>query len=50
MIGLAVELVCWLVFPRANSLTFLLYGVATLALLYTFRIIPTIRITRRNHD
>ena len=46
MLQIATELVCWLVSPRTNSLTFLLYGVATLALLYTFRIIPTIEIRR----
>lgn len=44
MIGLSIELALWLTSPRANSLTFLLYGVATLALLYTFRIIPTIEL------
>lgn len=48
MLQIATELVLWLVFPRTNSFTFLLYGVATLALLYTFRIIPTIEL-RREH-
>ena len=46
MLQLAVELVLWLTFPRTNSFTFLLLGVATLCLLYAARIIPTIRITR----
>ena len=48
MLQIATELVLWLTFPRTNSLTFLLLGVATLALLYAFRIIPTIEL-RRNY-
>ena len=46
MIGLAVELVLWLTFPRTNSLTFLLYLLATVALLYAARIIPTFELRR----
>lgn len=48
MIGLSIELVLWLTFPRTNSLTFLLYIIATVALLYAARIIPTIEL-RRSH-
>ena len=46
MLQIAVELVLWLTFPRTNSFTFLLLGVATFALLYAARIIPTIEIRR----
>lgn len=46
MIALSIELVLWLTFPRANSLTFLLYLIATVALLYAARIIPTFELRR----
>lgn len=46
MLQLATELVLWFMFPRTNSLTFLAYIIATVALLYAARIIPTIQITR----
>lgn len=50
MIGLCIELVCWFLFPRTNSITFIAYLIATVCLLYAARIIPTIEIRRTSEQ